>query len=114
MLLQLLFDDNCTIWLVDFLSAISVCPTKKPYSSSTVCFVRKNARTRPLYCLLSVEYRQNKAGWLPRSPRIGDKNMGKTRRENGRVSQVKWKLLSAAPNLEVSSELEETGVLINS
>ena len=27
-------------------------------------------------------------------PRIGAKNMGKTRRENGRVSQVKWKLQS--------------------
>ena len=49
--------------------------------------------------------------------------MGKTRRQNGRVSQVKWNLqkLSAPPNLEVrsvscnesaikrwSSELEET------
>ena len=71
-----------------------------------------------------MEYRQNKAGWQSRSPRIDAKDMGKARRENGRVSQVKWEVakLSAPPNLEVrlvscnesaikrwlSSELEET------
>ena len=54
--------------------------TKKLYSSSAVYFVRKNASSRPLYCFLKAEYRQNKAGWLPRSPRIDAKNMGKTGR----------------------------------
>ena len=67
-----------------------------------------------------MEYRQNKAGWLSRSPKIDAKNMGKTRRQNGRVSSSEMEVakLSAPPNLEVrfnesatkrclSSELEE-------
>ena len=71
-----------------------------------------------------MEYRQNKAGCLPRSPRIDAENMGKMKRENDRVSQMKWKVakFAAPPKLEVrfvscnesaikrwlSSELEET------
>ena len=71
-----------------------------------------------------MEYRQNEAGWLSRSPRIDAKNMGKTRRENGLVSKSEMDVakLSALPNLEIrfvscsesaikrwlSSELEET------
>ena len=68
--------------------------TKKLYSSSAVHFEAKNFLTGPLYCILYLEYRQNKAGWLPRSPRIDSKNTGKMRRQNGQVSQVKWKLQS--------------------
>ena len=97
--------------------------TKKLCSSSLVYFVRKNASSRPLYCFLQVEYRQNKADCLPRSPRIDDYNMGKTRRERTVEFLNEMEVAKLAPpNLEVrfvscnesaikrwlSSELEET------
>ena len=79
--------------------------TKRLYSSSAVHFEAKNFLTGPLYCILYLEYRQNKAGWLPRSPRIDSYNMGKMRRQTGQFSQVKWKLQSflTPPNLQVRS-----------
>ena len=70
-----------------------------------------------------MEYRQNKAGCLPRSPRIDDYNMGKTKRKRSSFSnEMEVAKLAAPPNLEVrfvscnesaikrwlSSELEET------
>ena len=53
--------------------------------------------------VLEAEYRQNKAGWLPRSPRIDAKNMGKMGNKNGRVfsNEMEVAKLSAPPNLEV-------------
>ena len=62
--------------------------TKKLYNSSTVYFVRKNASSSPYIASYKRNIDKIKAGWLPKSPRIGAKNMGKMR-ENGRVSQVK-------------------------
>ena len=115
---------HCSRVIKLFSRSLTKKSTKKLCNSSSVYFVRKNASGRPLYCFLQVEYRQNKAGWQPRSPRIDAKKYEQDE-ETERLSfssEMEVAKLSALPNLEVrlvscnesaikrwlSSELEET------